>query len=60
MKDPYKILGVDKSASDKEIKKAYRKLAKENHPDKVEGNEDKFKEIADAYETLGNQEKASI
>ena len=57
MKDPYKILGVDKSASDKEIKKAYRKLAKENHPDKVEGNEDKFKEIADAYETLGNQQK---
>ena len=57
MKDPYNILGVDKTASDKEIKKAYRKLAKENHPDKVEGNEEKFKEIADAYETLGNPQK---
>jgi curved DNA-binding protein len=57
MKDPYNILGVDKTASDKEIKKAYRKLAKENHPDKVEGNEERFKEIADAYETLGNPQK---
>jgi len=57
MKDPYIILGVDKSASDQDIKKAYRKLAKENHPDKVDGNEEKFKEIADAYETLGNPKK---
>ena len=57
MKDPYNILGVDKTESDKEIKKAYRKLAKENHPDKVEGNEERFKEIADAYETLGNPQK---
>ncbi len=57
MKDPYIILGVDKSASDQDIKKAYRKLAKENHPDKVNGNEEKFKEIADAYETLGNPKK---
>jgi len=57
MKDPYNILGVDKTASDKEIKKAYRKLAKENHPDKVEGNEERFKEIADAYDTLSNPQK---
>jgi|TARA_R110001592_G_scaffold1375_2_gene8210 curved DNA-binding protein len=57
MKDPYVILGVDKSASEKDIKKAYRKLAKENHPDKISGNEEKFKEIADAYETLGNPQK---
>ena len=57
MKDPYDILGVSKSASEKEIKKAYRKLAKENHPDKVEGNEERFKEIADAYETLSNPQK---
>ena len=57
MKDPYKILGVDKTASEKDIKKAYRKLAKENHPDKVSGNEERFKEIADAYETLGNTQK---
>ena len=54
MKDPYVILGVQKSASDKDIKKAYRNLAKEYHPDKAEGNEEKFKEVADAYETLGN------
>ena len=59
MKDPYSILGVDKSSSADDIKKAYRKLAKENHPDKVNGNEEKFKEIADAYETLGNPEKKS-
>jgi len=57
MKDPYGILGVDKSSSASDIKKAYRKLAKENHPDKVNGNEEKFKEIADAYETLGNPQK---
>lgn len=57
MKDPYEILGVDKSASDKDIKKAYRRLAKENHPDKVEGNEERFKEIAEAYDTLGTPEK---
>jgi len=56
-KDPYEILGVDKSASDSDIKKAYRKLAKQNHPDKVEGNEEKFKEIADAYDTLSNPQK---
>ncbi len=57
MKDPYNILGVDKTSSANEIKKAYRKLAKEYHPDKAEGNEEKFKEIADAYETLGNPQK---
>ena len=59
MKDPYNILGVDKSSSANDIKKVYRKLAKENHPDKVNGNEERFKEIADAYETLGNPEKKS-
>ena len=57
MKDPYSILGVDKSASADDIKKAYRKLAKEYHPDKKSGNEEKFKEAADAYETLGNPQK---
>jgi len=57
MKDPYNILGVDKTSSENDIKKAYRKLAKENHPDKANGNEEKFKEIADAYETLGNVQK---
>ena len=57
MKDPYSILGVDKDSSDVEIKKAYRKLAKQYHPDKGSGNEDKFKEVADAYETLSNPQK---
>ena len=57
MKDPYNILGLDKTSSATEIKKAYRKLAKEYHPDKAEGNEERFKEIADAYETLSNPQK---
>ena len=57
MKDPYEILGVDKSASDKEIKKAYRKLALKYHPDKSPGHEDKFKEVAEAYDTLSNPNK---
>ena len=57
MKDPYEILGVEKSASDKEIKKAYRKLALKYHPDKAPGHEDKFKEVAEAYDTLSNPQK---
>ena len=57
MKDPYGILGVNKTSSADDIKKAYRKLAKEYHPDKQKGNEEKFKEIADAYDTLGNPQK---
>ncbi|MDD5016714.1 MAG: J domain-containing protein [Eubacteriales bacterium] len=61
-KDYYSILGVDKSASQEDIKKAYRKLAKEFHPDKNKGDkkaEDKFKEIGEAYEVLGDAEKRS-
>jgi len=57
MIDPYKILGVDKSAPVDVIKKAYRNLAKEYHPDKQKGNEEKFKEVADAYDTLSNPQK---
>ena len=57
MKDPYKALGVDKAASPDVIKKAYRNLAKEYHPDKQKGNEEKFKEVADAYDTLNNPQK---
>lgn len=56
-KDYYKILGVDKGASEEEIKKAFRKLAHEHHPDKTNGNADKFKEINEAYQVLGNKEK---
>ena len=57
MKDPYKSLGVNKGATENEVKKAYRKLAKEYHPDKSSGNEERFKEIADAYETLSDPKK---
>jgi len=60
--DYYEILGVSKSASESEIKKAYRKNAIKFHPDKNPGDsaaEDKFKKAAEAYEVLGNQEKRS-
>ena len=52
----YQTLGVDKSATQAEIKKAYRKLSMKHHPDKG-GNEDKFKEIADAYTVIGDENK---
>lgn len=55
-KDFYQILGVDKTASQDEIKKAYRRLAHKHHPDKG-GDEKKFKEINEAYQTLSNAEK---
>ncbi len=56
MKDYYKILGVNKDASEEEIKKAFRKLAHKYHPDKG-GDEKKFKEINEAYQVLSNKEK---
>ena len=57
MKDYYKILGVTKAASEDEIKKAYRKLAHQHHPDKSGGNEQKFKEINEAYQVLSDKTK---
>lgn len=57
--DPYKVLGVDRDASDAEIKKAYRRLSKKYHPDlnHEPGAEEKFKEVNDAYDILGDPQK---
>ena len=57
MKDYYKILGVEKNASKDDIKKAFRKLAHEHHPDKNSGNDTKFKEINEAYTVLSDDQK---
>lgn len=62
-KDYYQILGVDRTASQDEIKRAYRKLAMKYHPDKNPGDkeaEEKFKELAEAYEVLSNDEKRRV
>ena len=59
-RDYYQVLGVDKKASQQEIKKAYRKMAKKYHPDAHPGDkasEDKLKEANEAYEVLGDEEK---
>jgi molecular chaperone DnaJ len=57
--DPYTTLGVSRNASADEIKKAYRKLAHQYHPDKKGGNEAKFKEINEAYQILSDPDKKS-
>ncbi len=62
-KDYYEILGVKRDASESDLKKAYRKLARKWHPDINAGNkeaEQKFKEISEAYDCLGNKEKKKI
>ena len=59
MKDYYRVLGVDRQASEDQIKKAYRKLAKQYHPDVVKDDkkkQERMYEIQEAYECLGNVE----
>src|SRR5690349_11288849 len=56
-KDYYEILGVPKTASADEVKKAFRELAHQHHPDKQGGTDAKFKEINEAYQVLGNPDK---
>lgn len=63
--DPYKVLGIDRTATDEEVKKAYRELARKYHPDNYVNTpladlaEEKMKEINEAYETIRKQRKAS-
>ena len=62
-RDYYEVLGVSRDAGDAEVKKAYRKLAMENHPDRNPGDheaEERFKEAAEAYEVLRDHEKRQI
>ena len=62
-RDYYEILGVDRNASEEDLKKAYRRLARQHHPDTHTGHQEKktaeerFKEINEAYATLSDQEK---
>src|SRR5690242_4483255 len=59
-KDFYQVLGVSKNASQADIKKAYRKLARENHPDSNPGDDKKhetFKAVAEAYDVVGDADK---
>src|SRR5579862_8474215 len=56
-KDYFNILGISKTATEDEIKKAYRKLAHQYHPDKTGGDDKKFKEINEAYQVLSDKNR---
>src|SRR5436309_9996530 len=61
-RDYYEVLGLKRDASDEEIKRAYRQLAREHHPDRNPGDkqaESRFKEVQEAYDILSNKEKRS-
>ena len=61
--DAYKVLGVDRNASDKEIKAAYKRLAMKHHPDRNPGSrraEERFKDVSQAFEILGDKEKRRL
>ena len=60
MDDYYNILGVSRNASPEEIKKAYRKQAMANHPDRTGGDDTKFKQVSEAYETLRDPQKKAV
>lgn len=57
MNDYYAVLGIPKGSSKDDVKKAFRKMAAKYHPDKKTGNEDKYKEVTEAYSVLGNEKK---
>ena len=56
----YSVLGIPKTATDQDIKAAYRKLAKEHHPDRTGGDDTRFKQINEAYDTLKDPEKRAL
>ncbi len=63
MRDPYTVLGVSRSVSEKDLKSAYRKLAKANHPDQNQSDpkaQAKFAEISAAYDFLSDKEKKAL
>jgi DnaJ-class molecular chaperone len=59
-RDPYEVLGVSRAAAEDEIKKAYRRLARQHHPDRTKGDDARFKEIGAAYDVLGDPEKRKL
>ncbi|KAF4678046.1 hypothetical protein FOL47_006998, partial [Perkinsus chesapeaki] len=56
----YKVLGLDRNANETDIKTAYKKMAFKYHPDRPEGDAEKFKEISQAYEVLSDKDKRRI